>query len=144
MTVRIFGRSGTRTRSALVVVAVTALAVLPIASPAHAAGPPSGEPLECRYDTANGVESCFEVDGDDFWVKDTRADGGSARVAWIDDWGSSVYCTNSNGAGKWKECNYDMPEGELLQWTNEVFDVSENEILYQSGWNGRYYSCLTG
>jgi hypothetical protein len=103
------------------------------ASPAAAAagGPPSGEPMQCHYD--DYVVSCFEQDGDDFWVYDAEEDSASAVVKWWTDYGREGECRNSQGVVTWHECSYDMAEGHTVYWTHWTFDGSKGIWTYRSG-----------
>lgn len=110
-----------RPRSILASVA-TALLVVAVAdtpASAHTGGPPY---LSTCVPSDGIVESCFESEGDDFWVRDNEADGKSAAVKWRTDYGRTGKCINSHGSGTWHECMFDMAEGHLVEWDHYTYD----------------------
>lgn len=127
-------------RRTLILILATAALVLgtATAATAHTTGPPSGEPLFCISEQI--VISCFEQDGDDFWVYDNEPDGRSAVVLWRTSYGRADECRNSHGYGKWHECTYDMAEGNPLGsttvcWQNYAveFEVTPPDYNATSG-----------
>jgi hypothetical protein len=84
-------------------------------------GPGSGSGFEllwesCLTQSSTGNIACFEDYGDKFYVYDGDADGASAAAYWWTNYGRSGVCYNSNQAGTWAECNYDMREGGVVYW----------------------------
>lgn len=113
--------------------AVGALLAAGLATPAsaHPGGPPSGPDMQCRYDAF--VVSCFEQDGDDFWVYDAEQDSASAEIDWYTDYGRTGYCRNSHGVVTWHECTFDMAEGHTVFWTHWTYDQTDGTKTYRSG-----------
>lgn len=104
------------------------------AGPAQAA-PPSGSP--CLAIT--GATVCFETEGDDFHVYDSESDHASARANWYVNYDRETpHCTNSNGAGTWHECKFDMREGYEVCWRPEVYNVSTGTLVRVGS-----YGCTT-
>jgi hypothetical protein len=112
-----------RIAAVLATFAMTALALLAIASPA-AAG--EGEyatdvdwndnPKYC-WNQPN-VSGCIEPNGDNIWVKDNVADGYAVVVIWDDlDGPRAGACYDTLGKAKgWTMCNKDWPEGHRIEW----------------------------
>lgn len=78
----------------------------------------------CLQQASTGNSACFEDVGDRFDVYDGSADGKSAVAYWWTDYGRSGFCYNSNGAGTWATCNYDMAEGRVVAWQTCSQNVS--------------------
>ncbi len=119
------------------------LVAAPAAS-AHSGGPPGGEPLVCATD--NYVKSCFEQNGDDFWVYDAEKDGRSAYISFTTSRGGSGSCRNSHGYGTWHECTFDMHESNAngtpnrVTWRHYTYDAQTNDYNYISGPYSAYVS----
>jgi hypothetical protein len=84
-------------------------------------GPDNGSEFEllwesCLTQGSTGNIACFEDYGDKFYVYDGDADGASAAAYWWTDYGRSGICYNSNQAGTWAECNYNMREDGVVYW----------------------------
>jgi len=92
---------------------------------AAAVSGPSGDYVCVTPST--GVTVCFRPLGDDFFVKDTKADGYSAVAAWqMNGWEPRTgSCVNSLGAGKWGWCNKDLTEGRQLWITEDRYDAGK-------------------
>jgi hypothetical protein len=124
----------------------TLLATLltPAAASAHTGGPPN-EQLICSprqaWSTDGYVRGCFEVQGDDFWVYDARADGASGVVVWWTTGLNASYgeCRNAHGNGTWHECTYDLHEGDRIDWEHWTFDGDTGVWTYRSG---GYYTVI--
>lgn len=110
----------------------TALAYGDEANRAAASSGPTGE-YYCVSMT--GATACFRPTGDDFFVKDTKADGASAVVDWqFDDYSRTGSCINSLGNGKWGWCNKDFTEAKDMwiraaRYDNGSFVDQSNDIL---------------
>ena len=109
------------------------LAVMIIVSVAEAAPPSS-----CKRLYSSGVTSCFDPNGDDIWVYDAAKDGYSARVRWNTNYSRSGTCTNSNGYGTWKKCDYDMKEGYTVRLRNYIVNLSGGGTEYYDGASKSY------
>ena len=57
-----------------------------------------------------GHQACFEDYGDKFRVYEGKKDGASALAFWKTNYGDFGYCYNSNKAGTWHTCNYNLRE----------------------------------
>jgi hypothetical protein len=124
------------------------------ASAASATSPPSPVPAQARTDatvgqaTADsppdtapclgmaGVNTCFEVNGDRFWVDDTASDGASAVAQWAvyrkGDGAlvNSGQCNQSGGASAgWSKCNHDFTEGNTVFWRPCLWNQSESDWM---------------
>lgn len=123
-----------RRKTFIAATGIAALAGSLLAAPpasAHTGEPPYNEALLCF--TSTYVDSCFEFDGDDFWVRDNRADGRSAVVVWSTSYNRYGSCRNSHGAGKWHECKYDMAENQFLYWDHYVYDGDTGSMQWVAG-----------
>jgi len=128
-----------RKRSALISLGLMVSVTLFGASPAraHSGGPPTSNDVICTG-SDNIVASCFEQDGDDFWVYDAEADGRSAVVVWETSYGRTGSCRNSHTYGNWHECTYDMFEGDpvgstSVRWDHYTYDEGTDDWNYISG-----------
>ncbi|HWO65959.1 MAG TPA: hypothetical protein VNO31_38600 [Umezawaea sp.] len=69
-----------------------------------------------------GVEVCYDVSGDRWWVRDNSSDGKSAVVDWENYRGGVLYregrCVNSHGEGTWASCDKNYYEDSTL-WGRE-------------------------
>ncbi|MCS7475793.1 hypothetical protein ACFFQW_24675 [Umezawaea endophytica] len=99
--------------------------------------PPSGELLRCDV-LRVGVQVCFEVSGDRWWVLDNDSDGKSAIVDWENYRGGSLYrsgrCVNSHTAGTWASCNKNYYEGSVLYGRAGVWNRSTGAEPVYAGW----------
>ncbi|MBO8191613.1 hypothetical protein ITI46_07930 [Streptomyces oryzae] len=104
-----------RVGRALIAVPAAILITLGTATVAAAAsGTPSGAPpssVECV--SASGAKACFVANGDQVYVKDTKANGDSAtgtlKSRLPAKWGRE--CFNNRGAtAGWVKCSFDVPE----------------------------------
>ncbi|MCW6003452.1 hypothetical protein K1W54_02475 [Micromonospora sp. CPCC 205371] len=87
---------------------------------AAASGGPTGE-YYCVSIT--GATACFRPTGDDFFVKDTKADGASAVLEWrYDGYSRTGSCINSLGSGKWGWCNKDFTENKTMEFRAARYD----------------------
>lgn len=121
----------------LLVLALIGSVFVPVAD-SHVGGPPSGEPKTCTG-SDNYVKSCFEINGDDFWVYDDDRDFRSAVIFYETARGGTGECRNAHGIGKWHECLFDMnetgPSGctNVVQWWHYTYDAQTNDYNYISG-----------
>ncbi len=83
-------------------------------------GGPSDGPVYYHTYYCNGttgVTACFDADGDDIFVKDTKADGFSAVMRWHTDYGRWGTCRNRLGSGTWALCNKNLQEAShTMTW----------------------------
>jgi hypothetical protein len=108
------------------------------AAAAHPSGPPSHPATVCSYDDI--VISCFEPNGDDFWVYDRESDGASAVARWWTSGGTSGSCRNSHGVTTWHECSYDLVEGQRVWWEHWTYDGDTGVWTFISGPNSMLIS----
>ena len=78
-----------------------------------------------------GVEVCYDVSGDRWWVRDNSSDGKSAVVDWENYRGGSLYrkgrCVNSHGVGTWASCNKNYYEDSVLYGRAGAWDRSAGD-----------------
>jgi hypothetical protein len=84
----------------------------------------------CHEQHSNRNFACFDPDGDWFSVYDGKADGASAAAFWWTDYGRSGICYNSNEAGTWADCNYNMREDGIVYWRTCYQNLSSGGDLY--------------
>ncbi|AUX46071.1 uncharacterized protein SOCE26_075760 [Sorangium cellulosum] len=77
-----------------------------------------------------GARAVFDSHGERMLVTDTRSDGHSA-VSEIRRW--NHFCWASGGYGTSQQCNYDLPEGQLIEFRACVADRG-NPFLSCSPW----------
>jgi hypothetical protein len=120
-----------RTIVTLAASVIAATAMLSSPASAHPTGPPNDPRNVCPYDDI--VISCFEANGDDFWVWDRESDGASAVVDWWTSDGESGSCRNSHGVATWHECSYDLTEGQTVYWEHWTYDADTGAWDFISG-----------
>jgi hypothetical protein len=87
------------------------------AQPAQQADPPS--PENCwRFEAGDPIWgiSCFQVNGDDQWVKDDEANGWAVGAQIQTNYGKTRWCANRNTAGSWVECKFDHRENTCVRF----------------------------
>jgi len=84
----------------------------------------------CLIQGSTGNQACFEDYGDWFHVYDGDSDGASAAAYWWTDYGRSGICYNSEGAGTWASCNYNMDEDGIVYWKTCYQNRSAGGDLY--------------
>jgi hypothetical protein len=62
------------------------------------------------------LASCFEWDGDDQWVQDSKSNDGSARAQIQTNYGKVRWCANTHQAVSWYECTFDHSENTCVRW----------------------------
>jgi hypothetical protein len=98
------------------------LLLLPPSGQAHSTGPPEDD---CEAAPNVNVEgwgdACFEVAGDDMWVRDQTTNHWSVRVqiearALHIGYRKTRWCANTHGADSWHECKFDLNEEACVGW----------------------------
>lgn len=88
------------------------------------------------------VRVCFKTTGDQVWVQDRESDGASAVGRITTPSGQyNYYCKNSAGAGTWRYCNRNLPEGGPIGYRGYTKDGSgpylhETDLAFEYNVNG--------
>lgn len=115
---------------------------------AKVSAPNTSSGFKCWW-WAGGAYACFKYNGDDFYVKDTKADGRSADAIWEFNirCGSGHWCLyrqgicrNGSGNGTWVRCNKDFYENDEL-WFTDAVSVGWNITNYFADWA---WACPSG
>lgn len=83
----------------------------------------SGPTGDYTCTTVSGATACFKPNGDDFFVKDTKADGHAAAADWLySNYARTGACVNTLGSGTWGVCNKDFTEGQQIRLAASVYE----------------------
>ena len=111
-----------RARIVLVMCGVLASSSIALAAPAFA----DSSLTWYKFYPDRYAHASFTSYGEVFKVSDDEADGASVRVFWFYRNSSIIqgFCTNSNGAGTTKTCDFSIGEGRNITWCLERYDFS--------------------
>jgi hypothetical protein len=99
-----------------------ALLLLPASGHAHSGGPPENDCEPAPNVNQEGWgDACFEVVGDDMWVRDQTPNHWSVRVKievrnLLIGYRKTRWCANTHGADSWHECKFDHKEDACVRW----------------------------
>jgi hypothetical protein len=119
-----------RARIVLAMFGVLASSSLVVAAPAFA----DSSLTWYKFYPDRYAHASFTSYGEIFKVSDDEADGASVRVFWSYRNSSIVqgFCTNSNGSGTTKTCDFSIAEGRAINWCLERYDFStETEYTFK-------------
>jgi hypothetical protein len=93
-----------------------------------AGSPPSG--LACASHYMEGhrtAKVCWDIEDDNFWVKDDERDGYSAVASWsipaeVPTLSASGYCRNKSGNGTWRKCHVRNSSNGIMVFGAGVYD----------------------
>jgi hypothetical protein len=121
-----------------VLAAVPCVAVLTLAGPFFTGTAQAGTPGPTVQSTDGGSVAFFEDDGDDLYVCDSRADGHSAVVQWIDGRNPGKVRTFKNSAGNGK-CRNALAGVNLAEGSGIVYFacLGEGTKVYNCGEIGK-------
>ena len=99
---------------------------------ASSSGPPDNDEYYYYTDTTGAIAE-FRFNGDQFYVKDTVADGHSAAAIWFDaDSTRSGSCISQWGAGHYGLCDKDFVEGHTIYFSAAVYEAGK--IVRNGDW----------
>lgn len=100
----------------------------------HSGGsPPSG--LACASHYMHGhrdAKVCWDIQDDNFWVRDYERDGYSAVASWsipaeIPSLSVSGYCRNKSGNGTWRYCHVRNGDNGVIVFGAGVYDGNRRD-----------------